>query len=183
MQPGPLFSQFSSFLYSLSPNACCPSSIFLFPPFFLLFFCLPLSLLCFIDIPRMCFFKYYVFPVHPSSAPIETSCTYSLFTHRLHFPLSFSVRACFSVLFNYGYCPEMTYTQKLLCISEGWSAVMPVQLLLGWVGAQWLQLSSSPPSLPSTHMPAPCGACTEPPSPVSPQLIENIPPWIKTQKS
>lgn len=31
----------------------------------------PFSLLCFIDIPRMCFFKYYVFPAHPLSAPIE----------------------------------------------------------------------------------------------------------------
>lgn len=82
----------------------------------------------------------------------------------------------FRVLFNYHYRPEMTYTQKLLCIPEGWRAVMPGRLLLGWVGAPWLITAQLLASLSALH-PHACalGSPARAAFPCSPP-----PSWLKT---
>lgn len=72
----------------------------------------------------------------------------------------------------------MTYTQKLLCIPEGWRAVMPGRLLSGWVGAPWLITAQLLASLSALHP----HACA-PGSPVRAAFPCPPPPppsWLKT---
>lgn len=77
------------FVSLLSPNVCFPSSVCdFFVVFCLTVFFFP-SFLLSIDFPFL--FKVFFFPEHPPSAPLGRSWTYSLFIHRLYFPLSFGV--------------------------------------------------------------------------------------------
>lgn len=150
MQPGLLFSQFYLSLCSLQMCAFpLLSAIFLLCFVWLFFF--P-SFLLSIDFPFL--FKVFFFSWASSICTPREELDLFLFHPQTLLPFVIWC-VCFSVLFNYHYCPEMTYTQKLLRILEGWRAVMPVLLLLGWMRALWL-ITAQLLSFPSTLHPHVC---------------------------